>query len=240
MVLVATAVVATLWLAASNQLILYIHPRYVVFTVIMAAIALAVIVASIIARPAHDHDEADTPRQKVVSVAAIATSLILGIGLIAVPPAVLTSSTVAQRDINSAGVGADVTSVDDAAAGPDSAFAKFTVLDWASLLRQTSDLAFYDAKPVDVVGFVTEDPDDPQNVFYVSRFVITCCAVDAQPVGVPVYLQNWKDTYSADDWVEVTGTFGANPSSKSTQPIAVQPGDAGIEKIEEPGDPYLF
>ena len=114
------------------------------------------------------------------------------------------------------------------------------MLDWASLLRQTSDLAFYDAKPVDIVGFVTEDPDDPQNVFYVSRFVITCCAVDAQPVGVPVYAPDWRETYSPDDWVEVTGTFGANPSSKSTQPIAVQPGDAGISAIDEPGDPYLF
>ena len=238
--LVATAVVATLWLAASNQLILYIHPRYVVFTVIMAVIALGVIVASVIAKPAHEHDDPDSPRQKVVSIAALATSLVLGIGLVAVPPAVLTSSTVAQRDINSAGVGADVTSVDDAAAGPDSASADFTVLDWASLLRQTSDLAFYDAKPVDIVGFVTEDPDDPQNVFYVSRFVITCCAVDAQPVGVPVYAPDWRETYSPDDWVEVTGTFGANPSNKSTQPIAVQPGDAGISAIDEPGDPYLF
>jgi len=239
-VLVATAVVATIWLAATNQLILYIHPRYVLFTVIMAVVALAIIVASVLVRQPHDHDEPDTRRQKAVSIAAIMTSLVLGVGLIAVPPAVLTSATVAQRDINSAGVGADVTSVDDAASSSDAAFAKFTVLDWASLLRQTSDLAFYDGKPVDVTGFITADPDDPQNVFYVSRFVITCCAVDAQPVGVPVYSPNWSDSYAVDDWVEVTGSFGANQSSRSTQPLAVQPGESGIVGIEEPGDPYLF
>ena len=34
--LIVAALVATVWLAATNQLILYIHPRYVVFTVIMA------------------------------------------------------------------------------------------------------------------------------------------------------------------------------------------------------------
>ena len=128
----------------------------------------------------------------------------------------------------------------DAASSSDAAFAKFTVLDWASLLRQTSDLAFYDGKPVDVTGFITADPDDPQNVFYVSRFVITCCAVDAQPVGVPVYSPNWSDSYAVDDWVEVTGSFGANQSSRSTQPLAVQPSVDGIVGIEEPDDPYLF
>ena len=234
----AAAVVATLWLAATNQLILYIHPRYVVFTVIMAVIALAVVVASVAVRSGHEHDEPETPRQKVLSIAAIGLSLVVALGLIVVPPATLTSATVAQRDINSAGVGADVTSLDEATDGPASAFAEFTVLDWASLLRQTTDLAFYADKPVDIVGFVSPDPDDPDNVFYVSRFVITCCAVDAQPVGVAVYSPGWHDTMDVDDWVEVTGGFAVNPSSSSTQTIAVVP--TAITPIEEPDAPYLF
>ena len=39
-ILILVAVCATVWLAATQQLVLYIHPRYVVFTVIMAVIAL--------------------------------------------------------------------------------------------------------------------------------------------------------------------------------------------------------
>jgi len=237
-VLVASAVVATIWLAVTNQLVLYIHPRYVIFTVIMAVIALVVIVASVATRQGHDHDEPESGRQKLISGLAVGVSLVLAIGLIAIPPAVLTSSTVAQRDINSSGIGAEVTSVEEVSSSPVAAFATFTVLDWASLLRQTTDVAFYADKPVDVVGFVTADPDDPENVYYVSRFIVTCCAVDAQPVGVPVYAPNWQQDLAVDDWVQVTGSFGVNPSSSSTQSIAVTADT--VTPIEEPDEPYLF
>ncbi|HEV7949157.1 MAG TPA: TIGR03943 family protein, partial [Glaciihabitans sp.] len=120
----------------------------------------------------------------------------------------------------------------------EGAFATFTVLDWASLLRQTSDTAFYADKPVDVTGFITEDADDPDNVFYVSRFVITCCAVDAQPVGVPVYMPGWRDEMALDDWVQLTGQFVANPSTSSAQQIALAP--ESVTPVGEPSEPYLF
>ena len=125
--------------------------------------------------------------------------------------------------------------VEDATAA---ASAGFTVADWSSLLRQTSDLSFYAGKPVDVVGFITPDPDDPTNMFYVSRFVVTCCAVDAQPVGVPVFLANWQQDYAVDDWVQLTGEFGTNPSTASSQSIALSPDSAA--KVETPSEPYLF
>jgi len=72
----------------------------------------------------------------------------------------------------------------------------------------------------------------------VSRFIVTCCAVDAQPVGVPVYAPNWKADLAVDDWVRVTGSFGVNPSSSSAQSIAVTADT--VTPIEEPDEPYLF
>ncbi len=158
--------------------------------------------------------------------------------MVVLPPATLTSATVAQRDINGTSVGADAQNLDDAASAPAAVFASFSVLDWSSLLRQTSDLSFYADKPVDVVGFVTADADDPDNVFYVSRFVITCCAVDAQPVGVPVYLPGWESRYPVDGWVQVTGEFSINPSSASRQQIALVP--AEVTGVGQPSEPYLF
>ena len=41
-----------------------------------------------------------------------------------------------------------------------------------------------------------------------------------------------------DDWVEVSGGLTTNPSSASTQPLAVQPTD--VTPIEQPSDPYLY
>lgn len=237
--LMTVVVVATIWLAVTGQLILYIHPRYVVFTVIMALVALVFVAASAFLREPHDHDTPPTRRQNILSGAAAVLSLVIAVGIIVVPPATLTSATLEQRAINDAGFAGDRgQTVEAAASTTDAAFAKFTVLDWSSLLRQTSELSFFSGKPVDVVGFVSADPDDPQNMFFVSRFVVTCCAVDAQPVGVAVYSPDWADDLAADQWVRVTGGFATNPSSWSVQDIALVPDSVTV--VKQPGEPYLY
>ncbi|WP_219731960.1 TIGR03943 family protein [Glaciihabitans sp. INWT7] len=240
--LCVAALVSTVWLAVTNQLILYIHPRYIVFTVIMAGLGLALVVASFWKSPKpddHDHGE-PSPRgyRRAISVAGTAVTLVVAVALVVVPPATLTTATADQRVINSTQVGSGTKTVDSAASAPAGAFARFTVLDWSSLLRQTTDAGFYRDKTANVVGFITKDSDDPQNVFYVSRFVITCCAVDAQPVGVPVYLPNWQDRFAADQWVKVSGSFETNPSTKSQQSIALVP--TATTKVTKPSEPYLY
>jgi putative membrane protein len=239
--LCVAALVSTVWLAVTNQLILYIHPRYIVFTVIMAALGLVLVVASFRRSAAHDHDH-DQPSphgfRRVITVVGTVLTLTLAVALVVVPPTTLTTATAEQRVINSTQVGSGTRTVDSAASAPAGAFARFTVLDWSSLLRQTTDAGFYRDKAANVVGFITKDTDDPQNVFYVSRFVITCCAVDAQPVGVPVYLPNWRDRFAADQWVKVSGSFETNPSTKSQQSIALVPTVA--TKVDQPSEPYLY
>ncbi|MCC6855661.1 MAG: TIGR03943 family protein, partial [Microbacteriaceae bacterium] len=170
--------------------------------------------------------------------AAVLLSGVFALAMIVIPPTTLTSATADQRDINSTAVGPEIQSIADADAAPAGAVASFTVRDWASLLRQTSDLSFYEGKPVDVVGFIVADQDDPQNVFYVSRFVVTCCAVDAQPAGIPVYYPNWQNTLAVDEWVQATGEFTTNPSQRSTQSIALDPLE--ITPVEQPSEPYLY
>ena len=234
---------STVWLAATNQLILYIHPRYIVFTVIMAALGLVLVVASFRQSPTMDHDHGHdqlSPRgyRSVIAITGTVLSLVVAVALVVVPPVTLTTATAKQRVINSTQVGAGTRTVDSAASAPAGAFARFTVLDWSSLLRQTTDAGFYRDKAAKVVGFISKDTDDPQNVFYVSRFVITCCAVDAQPVGVPVYLPNWRDRFAADQWVKVSGSFETNPSTKSQQSIALVP--TATTEVDQPSEPYLY
>ena len=67
---------------------------------------------------------------------------------------------------------------------------------------------------------------------------MTCCAVDAQPTGVPVYLPNWAETLTIDQWVRVTGEFGTNASRESKQGIVLKPIDVTI--VEQPSEPYLY
>lgn len=239
-ILIALALAATIWLAAGDRLVLYIHPRYIVFTVVMAVLAIIFVVAGVIARRSpEDGDDAPTGRvPRALSLLGVVVAGSLALAMVALPPATLSSATADQRDINNSSAGAEAQDASAVSSAPVAAFAKFTVVDWASLLRQTTDLSFYRGKPVDVTGFITTDKDDPQNVLYVSRFVITCCAVDAQPVGIPVYYPNWQSSFKVDDWVEAKGQFAANSSTASTQSIALDP--SAVTPIETPSDPYLY
>jgi uncharacterized repeat protein (TIGR03943 family) len=176
--------------------------------------------------------------RRVAFSAGVVVTTAIAIAVVALPPATLTSATAGQRDVNSSTAALDRTTVADAEGASSDAYRSFSVLDWAGLLRQTTDLAFYEGKTADVVGFVTPSDTDPDDVFYVSRFVITCCAVDAQPVGVPVYLPGWQDQVAADDWVEVTGGFDTNRSSSSQDPVALVPDD--VTTVGQPSDPYLY
>jgi putative membrane protein len=234
--LIAVAVVCTLWLAATGTLTLYIHPRYIVFTVVMAAIALVVTVAAI-AVPRHDHAPARRRRPGIAGAAAVAAAGVLAAAMLLIPPATLTTATADQRELNSSTIGADAQSLDSVAGQSGAAFAQFTVVDWASLLRQTSDPAFFNAKDVDVVGFVTRSDDDPGNLFYVSRFIVTCCAVDAQPVGVPVYAPDWEGSFSEGGWVRITGSFESAKTGEGPSIVLVP---SALEKVEEPSEPYLY
>jgi len=243
-ILVSLAGTATLWLAIAGELVLYIHPRYIVFTITMAVLAVGFVVASACVRPhaSHDSDEgADVPIgrwPKLLTLTAVGLATALAVSMVALPATTLTSATAQQRDINSTVLDLGTTDIASVTAGSAGAFETFSVVDWASLLRQTSDLSFFANKPVVVSGFITADPEDPENLFYVARFVVTCCAVDAQPVGVPVYAPNWSSNLKIDDWVEVRGEFATNPSQLSSQPLAVDPSD--ITPIEQPREPYLF
>jgi putative membrane protein len=250
--LIGVISIGTVWLAITNQLVLYIHPRYLVFTAVMAFVALAFVVARVVIsaprdRAAghdhdHDHDEIDDivdgrPVPRGLSMAALVVAALLAAGAVLLPPATLSAATATQRDITATQADFSAATLEDASSADGPTFSRYTVLEWSSLLAQTSDPVFYSGKPVDVTGFITPDPA-AEDVFYVSRFVLTCCAVDAQPVGVPVYLPDWQSQFAADDWVEVTGEFGANGSSTSSAVIALAPSE--VTGVDEPSQPYLY
>lgn len=235
-------IVAILWLGLTDQLGLYIHPRYFVFTIAMSVAATVFVLlafaflpntASEVVRP-----EPSSKSPRGVGAWTSANILLLAVtaaALLVLPPVTLTNATVAQRDINgSASSPADNESVILVGAD-DSAL---SVKDWAGILRQGADEVSLAGKTPTLIGFVTPDPDDPTNVFYVARFVITCCAVDAQPIGVPVYLPGWQDQYDVDEWVSVTGGFVSNPSTESFQPIVLSPSDISV--TDQPARPYVY
>lgn len=241
-VLSLIGVVSTLWLAATGQLGLYIHPRYFVFSVVLAVLAGVLLVLAFAIVPGvqeegdeHTHEHTHRPgrRRWLAVLAPAAVIAAAAIALLVLPPAALTASTATQREVNTSAVDAAAT-----AAAPTGDTASFSVRDWATLLRQGASEQFLAGRTATVSGFVTPDASDPENVFYVARFIVTCCAVDAQPVGVPIYRAGWADTYSEGQWLEVTGGFEANPSVTSAEAVVLEP--AAVTPIDEPAMPYVY
>lgn len=233
-------VVAILWLGATGQLELYIHPRYTVFTIVMAVIGGAASIAAFLVVPGHSHEHHDDHDEPVRTgwraAGAVAGSVALltatVVALLVLPPATLTSATADNRDIadSSALASSDTTAL----VGGDST--TFTVKDWATLLHQGLGDEFFAGKPAAVSGFLVAS-DDP-DVVYVARFLVTCCAVDAQPLAVPVLLPGWQDDFAVDEWVEVTGGFSPNPDAAATEPMVLVP--ESVEQIERPAQPYVY
>lgn len=226
-------IVATGWLAVTGQLGLYIHPRYFEFTVIMAVVAAVVTVAAFAVAPLPEPHE---QRARGGVRAALATVVVVAaaVALLALPPATLTSATATQRSINTSAVsaGRDAPTL----VGGDTS--QFTVKDWAVLLRQHPDPDFFVGRSIEVTGFLTASADDPENVVYIARFTVTCCAVDAQPVGVPVHLPGWRERFEPDQWVTATGAFEPNTGSTSAEPLLLTPDELTV--IERPDQPYVF
>ncbi|MET1088330.1 MAG: TIGR03943 family protein [Arthrobacter sp.] len=233
-------IAATLWLAATGKLELYIHPRYVVFTVAMALIAAAVSVAGFVLATPETPGHGEHPEQPQVprpgrlrAAGSLLTVTAAVVGLLILPPAALTADAANQRDLNVSGTLGRHQTTQLLDADPT----RFSVRDWASLLRYSPGDSYFVGKTATVTGFLTADPKDPTDVFYVTRFVVSCCTVDAQPVGVPVLHPGWQKEYKPGSWVTATGGFGPNPSPDSVNPLLLT--DARLAPAIEPDRPYL-
>lgn len=236
LVLALMGIVATVWLGVTGQLGLYIHPRYYVFTVVMAVIGGVLAVAAFALAPAdddHDDEELPTRGRGWWTLGGALLIVASAVALLALPPATLSAASATDRDVNSSDA---VLSVDAPTLSGD--YGAFTIKDWAALLRSPASAGGIEGERATLTGFVTADETDPDDVFYVTRFVVTCCAVDAQPVGVPVYLPGWQKDYPVETWVEVEGAFATNPSVVSSEPLVVVPSTTTV--TEQPAEPYVF
>ena len=238
--LALVGVIATLWLAATGRLTLYVHPRYTILTVTTAVLTLLVLVllAAVSGSPVdhdHDHDHDHATRSAVGRLLTWSRGVVLVcavLALLVIPPATLSSTARQSRELVTSG-----RALDSAKALPlvGADPATFSVKDWAALLSQGGPEAVQ-GKQVDVFGYVLDRGE--QDVFFVARLAVSCCAVDAQPIGVPVYRPGWRDEIEAGAWITIKGTFVKNPSPESKESVAI--GVGSLAKIDEPDQPYVF
>lgn len=243
---VLAVALGTLWLGLADHLDLYINPRYAVFTLVLAAVAVPASVAGlvVVARHgshAHDGDPEPRPggggRLLHVVLGSVAALVTIGtvVAMLVLPPTTLSARTAQQRSVGSAslsdatGAGAPVSllgseSVDTSGYG---------VKDWAALIRQSTDTTALVGRKLTLTGFVVPASDGS---FTLTRFVVSCCAVDAQPVGISVTTDGTLPT--ENQWVRVEGALAANPDTASDARLVIRA--ATVTRVNQPSDPYEY
>ena len=253
LVLSGIGIAGIVWLAATGRLGWYVHPRYFWFTVILCGIAALALIAAapVLLRQArsgdradqdhasdapHTHDTHDTQQRfrghgRQLRAAAAAILLVSGTAaaLLIAPPTTLSAAMAEQRQVNAGGGPAGVV-----AAGAD---ADRDARDWAMLLKQGGG-AQAEGRTADFIGFVLPGPDPDGDLFFAARFVVSCCAVDAQPLGVPILSPGWQQAHAAGSWARVSGVFIQSPDVTSDHPVVLRPYE--ITPIDEPDDPYVY
>jgi len=228
--LIAVAGVATIWLGATRQLGLYIHPRYNIFSLVACGIGLLAVAWAF-----GSISDKNNRKNKLSYVGLLIIALSV-FNLLIIGPTTLSSDIANQRGVNSAAntdVLAKLSNADVISPFGSTSFTQLSIKDWASLLSQTNDNAFFVGKQASISGFITKDETDPNNRFFVSRFVVSCCAVDARPIGVPVYFPDWQRNYEPDQWLAVEGKFEVNNDK-----IALYM--PKIDLIDIPRDAYVY
>jgi uncharacterized repeat protein (TIGR03943 family) len=112
-----------------------------------------------------------------------------------------------------------------------------SLVDWVRTLNVYPEPDAYTGQKVKVQGFVIHPPDLDQHYLLLARFVITCCAADAYPAGLPVKLSGSREQYPPDTWLEVSGQMVTENLAGKRQ-LTIN--STSLKKIPQPQNPYSY
>ncbi|MEB3213191.1 MAG: TIGR03943 family protein [Leptolyngbyaceae bacterium] len=110
-----------------------------------------------------------------------------------------------------------------------------SLLDWIRTINVYPEPDAYMGDPVSVEGFVVYPPELPEGYLMISRFIITCCAADAYPVGLPVKVEGDRTQFPEDKWFRVQGTMMTEELNGQRQLVI---NGESLESIPTPRNPY--
>ncbi len=112
-----------------------------------------------------------------------------------------------------------------------------SLIDWVRTLNVYPEPDTYTGQKVKVQGFVIHPQNMPDQYLMLARFVITCCAADAYPVGLPVKLTTSRTAYAPDTWLEIEGEMITETLAGKRQ-LTIQA--SSLKPIPEPKNPYDY
>ncbi len=224
------------WL--TQELYLLIHPNYFILVVVVgiALIALGVVKGIQLLRqreaiPDVQHMNLIPPRFGSFLLIAVA---ILGF---AIAPKVFASDKAIQRgaaDFSGASSRLQPQSFRTSVRPEER-----TLVDWSRTLSVYPEPDAYTGQKAKVTGFVIHPPDLGNEYLFLARFVLTCCAADAYPVGLPVKLKQGqtREEFKKDSWFEVEGKMSTETLSGKRQLTIIS---NSLKAVSQPKNPYSY
>jgi uncharacterized repeat protein (TIGR03943 family) len=221
----------------NNQLLWYINQRFAVLTqigiVFLAILAQRLFTAVRESRAReqageHDHDHDHAPA--AINLWIMLVPLLIGILIPAKP---LDSNAVAAKGLTTSSA---LISSDSTSRMLETESEQRNILDWVKLFYFEEDLNPFIGQKASVVGFVYPDASLPDGQFFVSRFILSCCAADGYAVGMIVESPD-GNALEADTWVKVSGSVDVVSYNGRPSPLIRA---EAIEVVPQPDQPYLY
>jgi uncharacterized repeat protein (TIGR03943 family) len=114
-----------------------------------------------------------------------------------------------------------------------------SLVEWVRLLNFNPEPDTYRGQKVKVQGFVIHPPNAGEQYLWIGRFIITCCAADAYPIGLPVKLppDRTRASFPPDTWWEIEGE-AITEELEGKRKLTIQA--SSLKQIPEPKNPYDY
>jgi uncharacterized repeat protein (TIGR03943 family) len=114
-----------------------------------------------------------------------------------------------------------------------------SLVEWVRLLNFNPEPDTYTGQKVKVQGFVIHPPNVAEQYLWIGRFIITCCAADAYPIGLPVKLPpgQTRAAFPPDSWFEIEGE-AISEELQGKRKLIIQA--SSLKPIPEPKNPYDY
>ncbi|MBW4423226.1 MAG: TIGR03943 family protein [Nostoc desertorum CM1-VF14] len=225
------------WL--TNKLNLLIHPNYF-WLVIVTGISFIIIGFFKIQELWQRRRRNVTPNTQHISLfppgwgsALLLTTAILGF---IITPQVFASDKALQRGVTADLLGS--TRVKPQAFRVTVRPEERSLVDWVRTINVYPEPDAYTGQKVKVQGFVIHPPDMGKEYLFLARFVLTCCAADAYPIGLPIKLEKNQERYSPDTWLEVEGQMVTESLADKKRQLTIAA--TSLKKIPQPENPYSY
>jgi uncharacterized repeat protein (TIGR03943 family) len=234
-------------LALTDAYLAYVKPGMRIPLLVSAAVIFVLALAGASAADAegdedehdgHDHEGQEHDGHVHHTLPRIGYWLLVPVVCMAVVPIFpLGADATKDRDANAVAGDARLAVAPDDAGEEQVDGGEVALLDFVSRTINDPDNPF--TEPVTLVGFVTADSEITDG-FVLARFVMSCCAADAQPLLVRI--RHDGEVPELDSWVEVTGTHVPAPTDLPegerpfTRNIVLEADE--VVPIDQPAEPY--